>query len=211
MAPDFFRSLRRLFRRPEEAPGRPSPEPYVSEALTREASAERAYAAWVAERLPDGLALLRERFGRTAEDAARELAAANAGFVRLDGPTTRGLMVRDPEAHFGPGGGAHLLDWMAARVRAVGYYRQHAEARSWWRTEGVERLERVHLKPRFAYDEQARVSDQRYGNITLEHRLWNGRSTEWRLVNNVYHDRSWTEALAFGELLERLLHPDPAP
>ena len=134
---------------------------------------------------------------------AREL-----GFLHHNGKTTRGLVIPDPERHFGPGAGAFLQDWMANRIGAIGYYRQHSEARYWLRPKGVERLERIHLKPRFAYDEEARKSNQQFGNITLEHKLWDGRSTDLKLINNIYHDRAWFPALAFQDLLEKLLHPD---
>lgn len=204
------------------APGTGS-EPFVKEPLERDAGDKQAYGAWVERELAPALELLRLHFrepntdrttdrsaGGTSEGAGplSGTASAEAGFLRHEGNTTRGLLVERPEQHLGHGAGAHLLDWCAERISGMEYYRQHAEVRIWDRESGVERLERIHLKPRFLYDEDQRISDQRYGNITLEHRLWNDRSVDWKLINNIYHDRSWTVALPFGELVERLLlHP----
>ncbi len=194
----LFDQIRGIFNQEQSAQ-----EGFVRENLVRSDKEQQDYALWCERHLPAARELLALQYlpfaGKSSSD----------DFFLLETPMTRGIILRQPEKHFGQGKVRCLFDWLCEQVGRQGYYRQHADVRSWLRSDAVERLERRHFKARFTYDEEEGTSLQLYGNITLEHRLIDDQSTEIRLVNHPYSDRSWSEALPFEELIHALFRkPD---
>jgi hypothetical protein len=190
----LFDQIRRLFSR-EQSPT----EGFVREALERSPRELEAYRAWSSNLQP-----VRAWLGEAL--VSEPPASLRDAVFLLQTPSTRGFLLRPPCPLLRAGEGAHLFDWLGDRLKALGYYRQHADVRSWLHPQGVERVERRHFKARFRYDEEAGKSVQLYGNVTLEHKLLDGLSTEVRLVNHPYHDRAWHPAGGFDELIQALLH-----
>jgi hypothetical protein len=189
----LFEQIRRLFGQ-KQSPT----EGFVREALERSPRELEAYHAW-SSNLQPVLDWLSEALVPEPPASLRD------AVYRLETPSTRGLILRASCPLLHAGQGSHLFDWLGDRMKALGYYRQHADVRSWLHAEGVERVERRHFKARFRYDEAAGKSVQLYGNVTLEHKLLDGLSTEIRLVNHPYHDRAWHPAGGFEELIQALL------
>ncbi len=190
----LFDQVRQLFQREQT-----QQEAFVRENLERSPEEQEAYSRWLAQDREQAASLLRSRLIISAD------AQGHGDFYRLETPSTRGIVLHHPDRHFGEAKSVHVFDWLCEQIRGQGYYRQHADARSWLLDKGVERIERRHFKARFRYDESIGKSDQLFGNITLEHKLLDGASVEIKLINNTYHDRAWLPAQEFGQLLEAVL------
>ena len=174
----------------------------MREALERSARETSSYQEWCHNNRDSFRLILQQKL--LAEDPEKR----HDDFFVLQTPSTRGFILQQPGLHFGQRNCPWIFDWLGEAVQRQGYYRQHADVRSWIReNDVVEQLERRYFKPRFAYDEGQQISDQRFGNILVEHRLFDGQSAEIRLINHIYHDRAWTKALAFPDLLKAMLAP----
>ncbi len=187
--------IRRLFQQ-EAAPQ----EGFVREALERSARETASYQEWCSSNREPFRLILQQKL--LAADPEKR----HDDFFVLQTPSTRGFILHQPGLHFGQRNCPWIFDWLGESVQRQGYYRQHGDVRSWIReNDVVEQLERRYFKPRFAFDEGQKISDQRFGNILVEHRIFDGQTTEIRLVNHIYHDRAWTQALPFQDLLTALL------
>jgi len=197
----LLQQIRRLFRQEN-----PPQEGFVREALQRSAQETATYREWCARNLEPFRLLLQHRLNASGTEQRHD------DFFVLQTPSTRGFILRQPALHFGQRNCPWIFDWLGEAVQRQGYTRQHSDVRSWIReNDVVEQMERRYFKPRFAYDEGRQISDQRYGNILVEHRLLDGQTAEIRLVNNIYHDRAWTEARSFAELRQALFGTEPGP
>lgn len=96
----------------------------------------------------------------------------------------------------------YLLDYLAERVKNLGY--RPAMSRHTLKENGslVETKEMRYLKPKFGHVEPI---DQKFGNIQIEYVAFNDEPSRLKFVANTYSDRKYTKALSFESLIEKVL------
>lgn len=95
----------------------------------------------------------------------------------------------------------YLFDWLADTVEQIGYKRSNSDVTIMDKGNYIETREKHYLKPVLGSEIP---TDQRYGNILIEHILIDGKPSFLKLVANIYSDRSYSEADSFESLAEYL-------
>jgi len=97
-----------------------------------------------------------------------------------------------------------LFDYFKDQVLQMGYKLAQADRRISDKETYEESIEKWYLKPLSA-DFDAKIVDQRYGNVIIELVSVNRKPNYMRLMANVYQDRLYTKALPFEELFSNLV------
>ena len=190
---DILNFLKNLFQQQEQAN-----VPVLHEQIVRTDLEKHTYESW---KLDDAKDELIDFLQKALEPGSMY---ADAILV-LNTPKSRGFMLHFTTDFYAKTDFQHLFDYLQERVRGLGYIPYMSDVKSYARKDFVEKLERHYLKPRFSFDEEAGISNQLYGNITIEHLLYNEQPQHIKFLCNPYTDRKWSEALPFAQLITNLL------
>ncbi len=189
---DFFDSLKSLF-----SAGSKSNAPLVHEMLERTPAQQEAMQVWTGSKRKERIvaALRQVAEAQTGEPAGPlpltwvESAKSN-GFVLYFEPE---LMA---EKEF-----QHLFDWLQQQVLAHGYSSYMSDIKQQIKGDLVETKERHYLKPSLNLPDGAKVANQLFGNITIEHTLIDNRPQHIKFIANIYSDQNYTTARHYRELI----------
>lgn len=96
----------------------------------------------------------------------------------------------------------YLFDWLADRVKLLGYRLVNSDVKMSEKNGAIETKEMHYLKPPIGSFDSA--TDQFYGNILIEHVLLNDEPSYIKLLANTYSDRLYLEPRPYSELIEHL-------
>ncbi len=129
----------------------------------------------------------------------------NAPLFVLQGPTVAGFIL-----HAGPVLPPSFLvsvfEWIGRQIPTLGYQTAHADRRYYKQPDGIRLVERRALRPAVLGQmrEGSYPLDQRFGSVELTLHYGNNVPERLRLVVKPFHDRRYSPARSFPELLEAL-------
>lgn len=191
----MFNFIQQLFQKQKTAN-----VPFTQELIERSQQEKAAYKYWKTGKHKDYLvALLRAGLGKEAD--------SDLDILQLNTPKVHGFILKyasiKSEANLKEF--QYLFDYFKEQILKLNYVSYVSDVKNFVRPKHVEIIERHYLKPRFSYDEEMGLSNQLYGNVLIEHLLYNEKSIHIKFVCNVYNDRKWTTPLDFELLIQKIL------
>ena len=108
----------------------------------------------------------------------------------------------------------HLFDFFRERVAAMSYRLANADRQIVDKKNFVETREKYYLKPPLNLKETGDVSipsDQRYGNISIEHVLADDHPQYIKVIVTIYADRWFKPPQCYDEFVDQLLATQESP
>ena len=100
----------------------------------------------------------------------------------------------------------YLFDFFKERVMDMSYRIANADRQIIDKKSYVETREKYFLKPSLNLQKaEGNLSEQLYGNISLEHVLTDNQPQYIKVLVSIYSDRLYKHALSYDEFVERLL------
>ncbi|GEM_PF-4514293 len=153
---------------------------------------------------PESLDVLWRWVAAEAQQPQKEYDEGMPLFV-LQGPTVSGFILGAGEV-LPPAFLLSVFEWLKHRLPDLGYQITHADRRYYRDDAGIRMVERVALRP--AVLRQMRQGDypldQRYGSVMLELTYHHNLPGRLRLTVKPMHDRRYSTARPFPELLAQL-------
>lgn len=115
------------------------------------------------------------------------------------------LLSLNDDAQISPKTCRFLLDHFRDNVQAVGYVCHQSDVRRRVRDNFVETIERHFLKPRFSFNEELQLLDQKFGNITIEYSERDETPFDLKFYTHTHNDRRYSEPLQFDDLVNFVL------
>lgn len=188
--------LKNIFQKQKEAN-----VPVLQEMLKRDEAVQAAYHHWILTDSKDNLTnYLRQHY-----DAFRQGKERNKQLIWLQSPKIKGFVFKYDAAIATVADFQHLFDYLKAQLLPLGYRSYVSDVKQYARKDYVEKIERHYLKPKFDWDEETGISNQLFGNMTIEQLLHNDQPIQIKFTCTPYVDRKWTLALPFEELMEKVL------
>ena len=191
---DFFK---KLFQQQKQAN-----VPILQEPLIREPTTQEAYEHW---KLTDSKDYLTTYLRQQYELFRAGKNTDHTRIIWLQSPSINGFVLKYQEEEATATEFQHLFDYLKAQLQLLDYRSYVSDVKQYVRKAHVEKIERHYLKPKFDWNEETGISNQRFGNMTIEHLLHNEQPIQIKFTCTPYVDRKWSEALPFEELMAKIL------
>lgn len=97
-----------------------------------------------------------------------------------------------------------FVHYSIQRLKMIGYYLNNSRREVVEEDNQLKTVERFYLKPGLKYRRELPY-EQLFGNILIEHRLFEEKTNLVKIMANVYSDRNFKKPYDFEDLLNRLL------
>ncbi len=108
--------------------------------------------------------------------------------------------------HYHPGIGKkdfiHLFDYFKDKVLGLGYRTAGSDRQYSTREKYVEITEKHYLKPPFDFTNN--VTDQRFGNVSIEHVVADNQPHFLKVMVSIYSDRLYKDPLSYHDFIQQL-------
>lgn len=179
----------------------PSNQPILHELIERTEEELKAYEGWKhSDRQSEQLEYVFAEYHKERE--AKNLLGST--FYYLDEPSSKGFMLNYQPDIFKPAEFQYYFDYLKERVQGFDYKIYTSDVRSFVREEYAEEVQRHYLKPRNRMDQNQ--LDQQFGNITITLVKQNNQPVYIQFICHRYHDRNYTEATDYRNLIEQVIH-----
>ncbi len=200
---DLWNYVKDLFKAEEESS---KLKPFIQEPLERSEEAMKAYELW--KRTLSKVQLLEWLNAQYALFQMSGESEIDRTIDFLNTPSAKGFVIHYDNQLHNHKDFLHLFDYLKERVLTMNYKKYMSDVKIYNQTRNnqnyVESIQRHYLKPRFVIKED-NTFDQLFGNIKIELLLKNEVIKNLQFSATRYHDRNFTEADTFNNLMRELL------
>lgn len=180
-----------------------SKKPLIHEELSRNEQEKHGFERWKLEDAKDNMVrYILQQYKLHHQNANYDLNA----LLFLNTTNSKGFILRYKGISTTKSEFQYLFDYLREQILQHLYYKKYlSDIREFARKDYVETIERHYVKPRFLYDEEKQIVNQLYGNVIIEHTLYNQNPVEIKFMVNSYTDYKYTQVIPFNNLLEIIL------